>query len=497
MDTLIASKRYFWYGKKEQGMTDFRMRINGTDVPALDFRTIAVLNPATGDVVATIPRGSADDIHRAAEAAAAAFMSWKKIRIRDRGKILFIAAQSGRQQATELGRLLTTEQGKPLREAIDEIRGFCNVLEYYAAISAHPLDQFIDLGNGSGAVVREEPLGTCGAIIPWNMPALIMAWKTAPALLAGNSVILKPSSTAPLTVLRLAGLIEHAGLPPGVLNVVTGTGDEAGEALVRENEIQSLSFTGSSETGRHVCALATHAGTPVSLELGGSDPMVVMPDADTDAAVAGAVHGRFYNAGQVCSAVKRLYIHEQIAEEFIRKLTVAVKDLRFGNGTDPDVKMGPLNNRPGYDRIHNLVREVTDRNEGTVQTGGDPGTGLSTKGNFFPPTIVTGVDPKSCLLTDEVFGPVLPVVTFPDLDRAIRYANETAYGLGASVWTHDTRVIGQFFLEVRAGIIWVNRHVSVPPEIPFGGTGGSGTGRENGKYALLQYMKSKTLFYGP
>ncbi len=478
-------------------MTDVQMRINGSAVAALDGRTIPVLNPATGEQIATVPRSSVDDVHRAVESAGESFSKWKKTTMRERGKILFSAAQSVRLHAGELARLLTTEQGKPLREATDEIRGFCNVLEYYAAASAQPLDQYIDLGNGAGAVVRQEPLGTCAAIIPWNMPAIIMSWKTAPALLAGNTLVLKPSATAPLTVLRLAGLLEDAGLPPGVLNVVTGTGAEAGEALVKEKEIMALSFTGSSETGRSVCALASDRGIPVTLELGGSDPMVVMPDADIDAAVRGAVHGRFYNAGQVCTAVKRLFVHETIADEFVQKLTTAVAALRFGNGLDPDVRMGPLNNRAGYDHNRSLVDSVTDRQEGIVHAAGKPGKDNSAKGLFYPPTLVTGVSPLSRLLNEEVFGPVLPVVTIPDLDTAIASANSSPYGLGASVWTHDTRVIREFYSRVHAGVVWVNRHVSVPPEIPFGGTGASGTGRENGKYALLHYTRSKTLYYGP
>jgi acyl-CoA reductase-like NAD-dependent aldehyde dehydrogenase len=417
--------------------------------------------------------------------------------MRERGKILFSAAQSVRQHVDELARLLTTEQGKPLREATDEIRGFCNVLEYYAAASAQPLDQFIDLGGGGSAVVRQEPLGTCAAIIPWNMPAIIMGWKTAPALLAGNTLVLKPSATAPLTVLRLAEYLEAAGIPPGVLNVVTGTGAEAGDALVKEKDIQALSFTGSSETGRSICALASDRGIPVTLELGGSDPMVVMPDADIDAAVKGALNGRFYNAGQVCTAVKRLFVHEQVADQFYRKLERAVADIKYGSGLDPDVRMGPLNNRGGYDHIRSVVESVTGRQEGVVHASGKAGKEISSKGLFHPPTLVTEVPPSSRLLMEEVFGPVLPVVTVPDLETAIASANSSQYGLGASVWTHDTRVINEFYSRVHAGIVWVNRHVSVPPEIPFGGTKASGAGRENGKYALLHYTQSKTLYYGP
>lgn len=478
-------------------MKDMQMRINGSNVPALDGRTIPVLNPANGEAIATVPRGSADDIHQAAESAEAAFPRWKKVAMRERGKVLFAAAQSVRGRLDELSRLLTSEQGKPLREAMDEIRGFANVLEYYAASSARHEGEFIDLGNGGYAVVTQEPLGTCGAIIPWNMPALIMAWKTAPALLAGNAVILKPASTAPLTVLDIAEILETSGLPPGILNVVTGTGDEAGAALAQERGISALSFTGSSETGDHVCALASKHGTPVSLELGGSDPMVVLPDADLKAAVKGAIHGRFYNAGQVCTAVKRLYLHESVADAFLADFKRALADLTFGNGLDPGVRMGPLNNRPGYDHIRDLVAGAADREEGTVHAGGRAGKDLSVKGLFYPPTLVTGVSPESRLVKGEVFGPVLPVITVPDLATAIGYANSSPYGLGASVWTHDTRAIAEFFSRVHAGIVWVNRHVSVPAEIPFGGTRASGTGRENGRNALLQYTKSRTLYYGP
>ncbi len=456
------------------------MRIKGTGVDALDGRTLPVTNPATGETIGSIPRGTAGDVHRAAEAAELAAPGWEKMPMRARGKILFTAAQAVRKNVDGLARQLTTEQGKPLREAADEIRGFCNVLEYYAACSGLSLGQYSQPATGGEAIIRYEPVGPCGAIIPWNMPALIMAWKAAPALLAGNPVILKPSSTASLTVIALSALMEQAGLPPGTLNVVTGTGREAGEALARERSIRVLSFTGSTETGETVRELASRRGTTVTCELGGSDPMVVMPDADPDAAVQGA----------------RLYVHEQIAQEVISRLEKAVAELPYGNGLDPATRMGPLNNLPGKERIGNLLDSMRERSEGNVKVLGLPGNGVSDKGYFQPPTLVTDIPPSSRLVTEEVFGPVLPVTTVPDLSTAIRLANSSPYGLGASVWTHDSRVIRRFFSEVHAGVVWVNRHVSVPPEIPFGGTMASGSSRENGSYALLNYMKSKTLYVG-
>lgn len=478
-------------------MTGGKMRIGGKELEAASGRTLPVINPATGEQIGSIPRGSAEDIRGAAEAAEHAAPGWGNTSMRARGKILFVAAQAIRKDINNLGRQLTTEQGKPLHEATDEIRGLCNVLEYYAACSGISVGQFSEPATGGEAVVRYEPLGTCGAIIPWNMPAIIMAWKTAPALLAGNPVILKPSSTAPLTILALSEHLEKAGLPKGALNVVTGTGDEAGVALAKEKSLRFLSFTGSTATGKTVREYAVKRGTPVLCELGGSDPMVVMPDADVDIAVKGAVNGRFYNAGQVCTAVKRLYVHESVAKVFISRLEKMVSELTYGNGLDTGVRMGPLNNLPGKEHIRNLLSSVTEKSEGTVKSLGTPSKNMAEQGYFQSPVIVTDVVPGSPLLTEEVFGPVLPISTVPDLATAIAYANNSSYGLGASVWTHDTRVIREFFSKVRAGVVWVNRHVSVPPEIPFGGMAGSGTGRENGREALLQYMRTKTLYSGP
>ncbi len=478
-------------------MMDVKMRIDGASVDALDGRTLPVQNPATGETIAVIPRGSVNDVHGAADAAELAAPDWGSTPMRTRGKILFTGAQTVRRNLEDLARQLTIEQGKPLKEATDEIRGFSNVLEYYAACSGLFSGEYIEPATGGEAIVRREPVGTCGAIIPWNMPAIIMAWKTAPALLAGNPVILKPSSTAPLTVIALSEIMEQAGIPAGILNVVTGTGEEAGKALARERRIRVLSFTGSTETGKTVRELAAQRGTPVVCELGGSDPMVVMPDADIDAAVKGAVNGRFYNAGQVCTAVKRLYVHDQIAGDFISRLEKAIADLTFGNGLEYGVRMGPLNNRAGQEEIGKLVDYTLENFEGKIRSRGKPGQVLAETGYFYPPTLITDVPPWSRLFSEEVFGPILPVSTVPDLGTAIKYANSSIYGLGASVWTQDIRVIREFFSQVQAGVVWVNCHVTVPPEIPFGGTGESGTGRENGQYAIMNYTKSKTLYYGP
>ena len=473
------------------------MRISGNETSAIDERWIEVNNPATGEVIDRVPSGTPDDVAHAVDAADAATGGWKKKSMRERGMILFHAAGLVREQHKDIAELLTREQGKPLRESIDEVRGFANILEFYAGISAHSTGETVRLGPAGDCMVVHEPLGICGAIIPWNMPVIIMGWKVGPALLAGNTMVLKPASTTPLSSLKLAGILDKAGLPPGVLNVVTGSGESVGSAIVRHPLIRKVSFTGDCATGEKIRQLASAQLKDLTLELGGSDPMIVMDDAAIDKAVEGALRGRFYNAGQTCTAVKRLYVHEKIAGIFIKKLQARIEALKAGNGLEPGIDIGPMNSVEGRQRISGMVNEVMEKEEGTILIGGCPLTGPSfDAGHFYTPTLVTGVTPGARLLTDEIFGPVLPVMTVPDLDTAIKEANRSRYGLGASVWTADLATTKCVFDEVHAGIIWVNRHLTVPPEIPFGGMNESGIGRENGSHALESYSRTKTLFLG-
>lgn len=473
------------------------MRIGGKGVSSADDAWIEVKNPATGERIDRVPAGSARDVADAVDNAAIAFTGWRKKGMRERGLILFRAANIVRERHKDLARLLTMEQGKPLREAVDEIRGYANILEFYAGISAQPAGESVRLGSAGDALVMREPLGVCGAIIPWNMPVLIMGWKTGPALLAGNTLVIKPASATPLTTLRLAAVLDEAGLPPGVLNVVTGSGEVAGEALVRHPEIKKISFTGNCMTGRRVRELASEHLRDITLELGGSDPMIVMDDADIDRAVEGALRGRFYNAGQTCTAVKRLYVHDRIAKDFIKKLKARTESLNVGNGLGSRTDIGPLISAEHRRRIVGMVDRTRERGEGTVITGGGMVRGTAYEaGHFYHPTLVTDVSPGSCLVTEEVFGPVLPVMNFRDLEEAIASANASVYGLGASVWTKNLYTTRKVFDEIHAGIVWVNRHLTVPPEIPFGGNRASGIGRENGYHALDQYSRTRTLFLG-
>jgi acyl-CoA reductase-like NAD-dependent aldehyde dehydrogenase len=473
------------------------MLINGTAAPAADETWIEVTNPATGECIDRVPRGSKEEVNAAVEAADAAFGEWSKKTTRDRGLILYRAAELIRRDHKALAALLTREQGKPIRESTDEVRGCANIFEYYASIAGLPAGETVTLGKAGDCLVTRVPLGVCAAIIPWNMPVLIMGWKVGPAILAGNTLVLKPASTTPLTNLRIAGLMQEAGLPQGVLNVVTGPGETTGAALVQHPRVKKISFTGDCATGHRIREMTKDHLKVLTLELGGSDPMIVMADADIPKAIEGALRGRFYNAGQICTAVKRLYLHEKIAEEFMRLLTAKAESLTVGNGLSPGTDMGPLNSAEQLGRINSVVSGTIGRDEGVIRTGGYPLTGSGySKGFFYKPTLITDVAPDAALLTNEIFGPVLPVVTVPDLGAAIREANRSKYGLGASVWTKDISTVKRVYDEVNAGIIWVNRHLIVPPEVPFGGTNESGVGRENGSKALDSYTQSKTMYLG-
>jgi betaine-aldehyde dehydrogenase len=472
-----------------------QMRIGGIEAASSDDRWIRITNPATGEEVDWVPAGTEEDVRWAVDTAETAFPAWRDTPARDRGKILFRAAGRVREVHTSLAPLLTREQGKPLREAIDEIRGFANILEFYAGISASLKGDYISLGSAGDAVVVHEPLGVCGAIIPWNMPAIVMGWKVGPALLAGNTLVIKPSSSASLTTVHLTRILEEAGVPAGVLNIVTGEGEPVGSALVQHPKIQKLSFTGSTETGARVLELARGNRTELVLELGGSDPMLVWRDADIEAAVNGVVRGRFYNAGQTCNAVKRLYLHEEIADRFLSALVPRVQSLIVGNGLEPEVQMGPLHSASGRERLIQQMEHVQVSGGGTVLTGGDVPTGAAyDQGYFYRPTLIANVPEESSLFTEEVFGPVLPIRTFSTLDEAIDLANHSRFGLGASIWTRDLGVVRSVFRNVQAGMIWVNRHLTVPPEVPFGGVKESGLGRENGVQALRHYTRAKSLF---
>jgi len=471
-----------------------KMQINGKAVEACSGEFFNIINPATGELIDRVPKGTEDDAAMAVEAASSAFSGWASTSPQQRAVILYKAAGIVRQRKEELAILLTREQGKPLAEARNEIEGFANVLEYYCGLASSFHGDFVPVPQNGYAFTVKKPLGVCAAIIPWNMPALIMAWKIGPALISGNTLVLKPASNTPLTNLTLASILSEAGLPSGVLNIVTGPGEVVGEALVKSRKVKKISFTGEARTGKRVAELAASGMKRVILELGGSDPMLICEDANLEDAVKGALRGRFYNCGQTCTAVKRLFVFESVAEEFIKKLETGIRNLRVGNGMYENIDMGPLNNRRQWEYIKELVADVEEKDEGRIVTGGKVPEGSAySRGYFFEPTLVLDVPRESRLLKEEVFGPVLPVVLVKDLDEAIEEANNTCYGLGASIWTKNIDRALTGCEQVNAGIIWVNQHLKVAPEAPFGGTRESGIGRENGPDSLSEYLDLKTV----
>ena len=457
-----------------------------------------VYNPADGSLVGSVPAGTYDDVNNAVSIAWEAFRSWSQTDPLDRSKLLFSAAQLIRADQKDLARLLTREQGKPLRESLNEVAGFARVLEYYASISGTMHGDYGLSKNYGHMMVMRQPLGVCAAIIPWNMPVLIMGWKIGPVLATGNTMIVKPSTTAPLTCKALAGYLYRVGVPESVLQLVTGSGEVVGEALARHPDIRSLSFTGAVSTGIQVAEHAAKTFKKTILELGGSDAMIVCRDADLEAAAKGAVSGRFFNCGQTCTAIKRVFVDTKIYAPFVQRVRELAGALQVGNGLTPGVDIGPVHTKRQRDTIHSLVQETVNNQLGTVMSGGEiPDSNPYTMGSFYPPTILTDVDPDAPVMREEVFGPVLPISGFDSISDAIERANATRFGLGASVWTHDMRIISRATQELDAGIVWVNQHLRIPPEVPFGGVKSSGLGRENGRYALFHYLEEKTILIHP
>ncbi|MDR3102168.1 MAG: aldehyde dehydrogenase family protein [Methanocalculaceae archaeon] len=467
-----------------------QMFVGGTEIESVSGETIPVMNPATGSVIETIPAGTVADVAAAVEVAKASQPKWDCVSPADRARILIAAGSRIRQEATGLARLLTTEQGKPFPEAKDEILGTAHIFEYYASMAGSIRGDAAVLPKYGYMNVIRKPLGICGVIVPWNMPAIIFGWKAGAALACGNAVIAKPSVTAPLTVLRIAELLVSTGIPGGVLNVVTGTGGTVGDAVVCCPDIRHVSFTGSVATGRAVALAAAPMLKKLTLELGGNDAFIVAADADIDAAVAGAVRSRFYNCGQVCTAAKRILVDACIADAFIRKAQAEIEKLVVGNGFEK-VDMGPLHHPDQRDAVASAVDRIVHDGCGKIVCGGKK---LESPGNFYLPTLLSDVAPDA--VAEEIFGPVMPVISYETLDEAIDIANGTPYGLGASIWTKDMKTAYTATEQLCSGVVWVNKHLILPPELPFGGIGDSGYGRENGTDFISAYTESKSILIG-
>lgn len=481
-----------------------KMFINGQWVPATSGKTYEVKNPANGEVVDTVPSAGSEDVDACVEAAQEAFPGWSETAPDDRSALLHKGIASIKEHSREIAELLTREQGKPLFEAQGELHHLIHGLEFYAGLASKLRGEQVPLppalGKHAYGVVLRRPLGVCAGIVPWNFPLTLMGTKVGPALISGNTIIIKPASTTPLATLKVIGLLNEAGLPEGVLNCITGSGGEAGEVLVKHPGIRRVALTGSSKTGRRIMELAGPDFKRVTLELGGSDPMIVCPDANLRKAVSGALIGRFWNAGQACLAVKRLYLFQEIYDEFMEAFLEKVGRYRVGDPQSkpekPFIRMGPLHTSFQREEVESQLEDAVQRGAKLLIGGKRPRDAELSGGHFFEPAVVSDVPEDSKLATEEVFGPVLPVWKVTSLDEAIEKANHSQWGLGSSIWTNNMSWANRAVREIEAGVTWVNQIHYGYDELPFGGIKASGMGHEHGPEAVDYYLEKKSAVFG-
>ena len=459
-------------------MGDYVMTIDGQAVPA--EQTFGVINPATGEVFAQAPECTREQLDAALESAHKAQLSWKTDAAARTGALL-AAADAVDAAAKELGPLLTAEQGKPVAQAIGEAKGVALWLRYFAKLDL-PREVIQDDERVFAEVVR-RPVGVVAAITPWNFPLSMAAWKIAPALRAGNTVVVKPSPYTPLATLRLGEVLRDV-LPPGVLNVVSG-GDELGGWMTAHPLVRKISFTGSVATGKKVAAAAAPDLKRVTLELGGNDPAIVLDDVDTEKVAEKLFWSAFRNSGQVCIAVKRVYVPERLHDDLVDALAAKARAAKVGDGMAEGTDLGPINNKPQFERVSELVSDALS-NGATAVAGGGP---LDRPGYFFAPTVLTGVSDGTRIVDEEQFGPALPVIPYRDVDDALARANATTFGLGGSVWSADPDRAADVAERLESGTAWVNTHAALAPHQPFGGAKWSGIGVENGSWGLLGYTE--------
>lgn len=468
------------------------MLIGGEFRPSVSGKTFSTVNPATEEVICEVAEGDAADIDLAVQAARTAFESgpWSRMDARDRGRLLNKFADLLEKNFDELAALETLDNGKPICDSrAADLPLVIDCFRYYAGWADKIHGSTIPIRGDYFCYTRREPIGVCGQIIPWNFPMLMAAWKWGPALATGNTIVMKPAEQTPLTCLRMAELALEAGFPPGVINVVPGYGPTAGAALVRHPKVDKIAFTGEGSTAKIIMHEAAETLKRLTFELGGKSPNIVFADADIDAAVAGAEFGLFFNQGQCCCAGSRLFVQDSIHDEFVERLIARTRDRRVGDPFDQETRQGPQVDQAQFDKILRYIDR--GRAQGADCVAG--GRRVGNRGFFMEPTVFTNVTDQMDIAREEIFGPVMSILKFSDLQEVSRRANNTAYGLAAAVWTKDVSNAHILARDLRAGTVWINCYDVFDAAAPFGGFKMSGIGRELGEAGLANYTELKTV----
>ncbi|MBN3788414.1 NAD-dependent succinate-semialdehyde dehydrogenase [Burkholderia sp. Ac-20353] len=478
---------------EQPGLLREQAYIAGVWRGADDGATLDVTNPSTGELIARVPNMGAAETRAAIDAAHAAFASWRNTTAKERARLLRAWFELIMARQEDLAALMTREQGKPLAEARGEIAYAASFVEWFAEQAKRIDGDVIPSPNpDQRLVVTKEPVGVCAAITPWNFPAAMITRKAAPALAAGCTIVIKPANETPLSAFALAALAEQAGIPAGVVNVVTGKSREIGAEMTSSPLVKKLTFTGSTEVGRLLMRQCSDTVKKMSLELGGNAPFIVFDDADLDKAVEGALLSKYRNAGQTCVCANRFFVHDSVYDEFCRRFAARVAAFNVGDGFDADVNIGPLINEAARDKVDGLVRDALAQGA-RVLVGGAP---HPRGGNFYAPTVLADAKPGMAVLTEEIFGPVAPIVRFTTDDEVVRLANDSIYGLAAYFYSRDIGRVWRVAEQLEYGIVGINSGLISNEVAPFGGVKQSGIGREGSKYGIEDFLSIKYLCMG-